>query len=87
MSETQIQALIRIARVAAVAVIGVLIANAADIIGLVGDESTKYLLSLVLVPLLEGIAKLIGGPTEQPLRPEGRLMGVGTAKRPSWLSV
>lgn len=93
MSEASTQALIRIGRLAVIAVIGVLIANATVLIGLIPDDSTKYLVSVILVPLLDGIAKLIGGPTTQPVAPAGAPRGararanVTKAERPSILSV
>jgi len=85
MSETTTQALIRIVRLAIVAVIGVIIANAAVLINLIPDDNTKYLVGIVLIPLLDGIAKLIGGPTQQGSATHGRALG--SDERPSVLSV
>jgi len=85
MSETTTQALIRIVRLAIVAVIGVIIANAAVLINLIPDDNTKYLVGIVLIPLLDGIAKLIGGPTQAVTATHGRALG--SDERPSVLSV
>jgi hypothetical protein len=87
-SEGATQTIIRVVRLAIVAVIGVVIANAGQLIGLIPDENTKYLLSLVLVPLLDGIAKLIGGPTQALQRSVGRGNArLADQERPSFLSV
>lgn len=88
MSDTQTQAVLRIVRLAIVAVISVLIANVTVLIGLIPDENTKYLVSLIAIPLLDGIAKLIGGPTQAVERSVGRgAAKLSDSERPSFLSV
>lgn len=86
MSEASIQVLIRVGRLILVAVLGVLIASAGVLVGLIPDDNTRYLAGLILVPFLEGLAKLIGGPTAPAPVTHG-LGEAGAVKRPSFLSV
>ena len=86
MSEGATQTLLRIARVAVVAVISVVLTNAADIIGLLPPEYQLWA-TLILIPALDGLAKAIGGPTEAASRSVGRGAAAAGFRRPSWLSV
>ena len=88
MTDAQIQAVIRIVRLAIVAVIGVVIANITVLIGLIPDDNTKYLVGIIAIPLLDGIAKLIGGPTQAVQKQVGRGAGrLDAAEKPNFLSV
>ena len=88
MSDAQLQSVIRIVRLALVAVIAVVIANVGDLIGLIPDENTKYLVSLIAIPLLDGIAKLIGGPTQAVQKVVGRgAAKLADSEKPNFLSV
>ena len=91
MNEATIQGLIRLGRLIVVAVIAVLIANVGQIVNLIpsdseGGEGTKYLVSLVLIPILEGIAKVVGGPT-QPMPSAAQRGASAEANRPNILTI
>jgi hypothetical protein len=86
MNEATTQGLIRLARLIVVAVIAVLIANAGQIVGLIPDDNTKYLVSLVLIPILEGIAKVVGGPT-QTMPPAAQRGASAESNRPNLLAI
>ncbi len=89
MNDHATQVVTRIVRVAIVALLSVLLSNGADLIGILPPEY-QLTATLVLIPILEGIAKQLGGPTQQ----SRRLMGAGAGgnriaetDRPSFLSV
>lgn len=87
MSETTIQALLLILKQIVLAAIGILIASAGQLLGLVPDDSTRLLLGFVLVPLLNGLTRLISGPVEQVQKTVGRGVASGTIRRPNFLNL
>jgi hypothetical protein len=90
MSETQTQAVLRLLRLLATAVISFLAVQLPGLINLfVLDPAWQAVAALALTAILDSASKLIGGPTE-PMETQ-KLMAGGkkeaSANRPSFLSI